>query len=153
MREPPDRSPNLLLPVLFLFAWPIMLPAWLVRRLLRQKPWMGARRAADIHTMSGEAFEAHVAKRLRRRGWKVMGTRTSGDFGVDLIARRRFKKVAVQVKRYQGAVGVNALQEALAGMRYYDCNTAWVVTNSRFTKAAVKLAVKTGCKLYTYDNL
>ena len=36
--------------------------------------------------------------------------------------------IAVQAKCYAGSVSVSAVQEALFGMAYYSCHSAWVVT-------------------------
>jgi len=56
-------------------------------------------------------------------------------------------RVAVQAKRYLGSVGVAAVQEALAGMSYYKCDSAWVVATGQFTKNAIELAEKSKVRL------
>lgn len=51
------------------------------------------------------------------------------------------RRVAVQAKNYdRGNVGNEAVQQAIAAASYYDCQQAMVVTNSGFTKNAVKQA-------------
>ena len=47
---------------------------------------------------------------------------------------------AVQCKLYQGKVGNSAVQEAVAGKSYYDCDEAMVITNSVFYPGAIALA-------------
>ena len=48
--------------------------------------------------------------------------------------------IAVQAKRYSSSVGVKAVQEIIGAVKMYDATEAWVVTNSYFTKQAIKLA-------------
>lgn len=91
--------------------------------------------------MNGHEYEYQVAKYLRGHGYTgVTVTKGSGDFGVDVIAHKSGHKYAVQCKYYSNPVGLGAVQEAVAGMAYYKCDRAMVVTNSTFTKAAYDLA-------------
>lgn len=93
--------------------------------------------------MTGREYEQAAAQYLRSQGYRgVELTRATGDFGVDLIAWRDGTKCAVQCKYYSAPVGVSAVQEVVAGMAYYGCGAAVVVTNSTFTKAARELAEK-----------
>ena len=91
--------------------------------------------------MDGYEYEHLVAKYLKGHGYTgVEVTKASGDFGVDVIARKGHHKYAVQCKYYKNPVGLSAIQQAVAGKSFYNCDTAMVVTNSTFTKAAIKLA-------------
>lgn len=91
--------------------------------------------------MTGLEYERLVAKYLRRHSYfGVSVTRGSGDFGVDVIAHKGSHKYAVQCKYYTSAVSLDAVQEAVAGMAYYNCDRAMVVTNSTYTNAAKELA-------------
>jgi len=74
-------------------------------------------------------------------------TPLTGDYGADLILIKDGQRIAVQAKRYVGSVGVSAVQEALSGQAYYQCDTAWVVTTGAFTTNALELAKKSGVKL------
>jgi len=99
--------------------------------------------------MTGREFEEHCALYLRRRGFKKIEiTKASGDQGVDILAKRRGKTYAIQCKMYQKPVGNSAVQEAYAGMQYYDCDKGMVMTNSTFTKGAIELAGRTGVALW-----
>lgn len=51
-------------------------------------------------------------------------------------------KYAIQCKRYNGPIGVSAVQEVIASKSLHDCHVACVLTNSSFTPAAVELAKK-----------
>lgn len=92
---------------------------------------------------SGQEYEHHVAKYLKRHGYRrVEVTQASGDYGVDIIARKGFKKYAIQCKYYSNPVGVHAVQEVVAGKIHYDCNASMIVTNSTFTRQAITLAAE-----------
>lgn len=91
--------------------------------------------------MTGLEYESVVANYLRCHGYnRVSVTKGSGDFGIDVIAHKGGHKYAVQCKYYTSAVSLDAVQEAVAGMAYYNCDRAMVVTNSTYTNAAKELA-------------
>lgn len=95
----------------------------------------------SIYEMSGADYEQYVAYVLSANGYTdVRVTQTSGDFGVDVIACKDSDRYAVQCKKYRSKVGNSAVQEVVAGMRYYNCDRAMVITNSTFTPAARTLA-------------
>ena len=60
-------------------------------------------------------------------------TPLTGDYGADLILHKDHQRIAVQAKCYTGSVGVASVQEALSGMAYYQCQTAWVITTGNYT--------------------
>jgi hypothetical protein len=53
---------------------------------------------AAVDQMSGVQFEEFVAAQLRTRGWSVARTARTGDYGVDLIAKKNGTCMAVQCK-------------------------------------------------------
>ena len=59
-----------------------------------------------------------------------------------VIAEKDDVKYAIQCKRYNGPIGVSAVQEVIASKSLHDCHVACVLTNSSFTPAAVELAKK-----------
>jgi restriction system protein len=100
-----------------------------------------------IDAMTGTEFENYVAARLRRAGWQVTFTPVTGDYGVDLIANKEAKSVAIQCKRHGNSVGVAAVQQVVSGARHHGCTKSIVVSNREFTPAAKKLAFTHGCQL------
>ena len=100
-----------------------------------------------IDAMTGTEFEDYVAARLRRARWQVTFTSVSGDYGVDLIAQRDGKSVAIQCKRLGKSVGVAAVQQVVSGARHHGCMKSIVVSNQEFTQAARQLANTHGCQL------
>lgn len=101
--------------------------------------------------MDGYEYETYVADLLRRQGFRdIQFTAKTGDYGVDLLATHGRHRYAVQCKYYTGAVGGFAVQEAVAGMAYYGCERALVVTNSYLTQGAHNLAQANGVDVMEY---
>ena len=80
-------------------------------------------------------------------------TAQTGDYGADLIVSKDEQRIAIQAKCYVGSVGVQAVQEVLAGKAYYQCNAAWVITTGTFTANAHVLARKSDVQMFSRDNL
>ena len=110
-------------------------------------------RIEDIDLMSGYDFEKFIAKLFRKMGYKAYVTQESNDQGVDVIAEKSGTKVAIQTKCYNGSVGNKAIQEIVAGMKYYEAEKAMVITNSIFTKSAIELAKKNNVQLWDRKTL
>ncbi len=91
--------------------------------------------------VDGKQYEVFVAKYLKEQGFRqIRHTGATGDFGVDIVAKKHGIRYAVQCKFYSSSVSGAAVQEAVAGMAYYHCDRAMVVTNSGLTRGAKKLA-------------
>ena len=102
----------------------------------------------DIDIMSGYEFEKFISKLFIKMGYKSYTTKSSGDQGVDVIAENNDVKIAIQTKCYSGNVGNNAIQEIVAGKKFYDADKAIVITNSYFTSSAISLAKKNNIELW-----
>jgi restriction system protein len=113
----------------------------------------GSMQLKEIDKLSGIAFEQFLQGLFQRMGYQVKTTATSGDFGADLVLTKNNERIAIQAKRWQGLVGVGAVQEALSGKSYYHCESAWVVTTSNFTTQAIQLAKKAEVKLINRKEL
>ena len=77
----------------------------------------------------------------------------TGDYGADLILHKDQQRIAIQAKCYTGSVGVSAVQEALSGMAYYRCHSAWVVTTGNYTTNAIELARQSKVRLLSRNEL
>ena len=109
---------------------------------------------SSLENLTPYEFEEWVARLMRANGYKAYVTKYSGDYGLDVIAEKNNLKIGIQVKKFGNAVGVKAVQEVIAGMRYYDCDEGWVITTAgSFTQAAVNLATKSGIILYTRNDI
>jgi restriction system protein len=107
----------------------------------------------EIDQMSGIEFESYIAAILKSQGYRTMTTPVSGDFGVDLIARRGADRIAIQIKRYSNRLNQDAVRQAVAGKDHYGCNKTMVVTSSYFTSAATILAASNRCELVDRTRL
>jgi restriction system protein len=108
---------------------------------------------SEVERLNPYDFEEWVASMFNANGYRAKTTKKSGDFGADVIAKYKDKKIAIQVKKYTGSVGVQAVEEVLGGMHYYKCDEAWVVTNSiSYTSQAECMANKTNVNLLNRDK-
>lgn len=101
------------------------------------------RKTGFMDEMEGHDFEYFCAELLEKQGFMdVEVTRQSGDFGVDILAEKDGVTYAVQCKRYQAPVGVEAVLRTYGGRAYYECMVGAVMTNQYFTAPAVEAAKK-----------
>ena len=107
----------------------------------------------DLNLMSGYEFENFVGDIFRQKGYEIIITKKSGDQGVDVLAKRDGLTIAVQTKCYNQPVGNKAVQEVVAGMKYYNAQKGIVVTNSNFTLSAKELAKANGIILWNGEIL
>ena len=108
----------------------------------------------ELDEMEGLDFEYYCAELLRNRGFiEVEVTKSSGDYGIDILAEKEGVTYAIQCKRYNEPVGVKAVQEAYAGRDFYDRMVGCVLTNQYFTQPAVDAAQKLKILLWNRDYL
>lgn len=108
----------------------------------------------ELDEMEGLDFEYYCAELLCNRGFiEVEVTKSSGDYGIDILAEKEGVTYAIQCKRYNGPVGVKAVQEAYAGRDFYDRMVGCVLTNQYFTQPAVDAAQKLKILLWDRDYL
>lgn len=128
--------------VVIILAWLIVKLASRIKMHYRDK---------QLDDMEGLDFEYYCADLLRNRGFiEVEVTKSSGDYGVDILAEKDGVTYAIQCKRYSAPVGVKAIQEAYAGRDYYDKMVGCVLTNQYFTQPAVEAAKK--LKILLWDR-
>ena len=125
-----------------------------INPIKKQKDFMQYCKLENIDSLKGKDFEKFCVKLLEIDGYtEVKNTPISGDYGIDIIAEKDGIKYAIQCKRYEGKVGNDAIQEAIAGKEFYNCNIGIVLTNSDFTKNAKVLAKSVGIVLWNRDTL
>lgn len=110
----------------------------------------------DMSALSSENpydFEKQCANVLKECGWDANTTPKSSDQGVDVIATKNGKTVAIQCKLYSKPVGNKAVQEVNTGKSYYKADYAVVVSNNTYTASARQLAKNCGVLLLFYDDL
>ena len=88
------------------------------RRTIYDRQW---RTVDGLRLLSGIEFEKHVAELYRKLGYHTEITQGSGDQGIDVIAQNAQRRIGIQCKQWQGSVGNDAVQQALAGKVFYNC--------------------------------
>ncbi len=102
--------------------------------------------------LRGLDWEQYLYDVCEALGYEVELTKASGDQGVDLIAMRGNERIAIQAKGYTDKVSNKAVQEVVAGQRFYKCNSCAVITNSSYRSSAFELAAVNGCVLIHDEN-
>jgi restriction system protein len=113
-------------------------------RLSEKKYTISNTTIEQIDLFSGIEFEIYIAELFKILNYRIETTKSTGDFGVDLIISRNLIRTAIQAKRYAENVGITAIQEVVSGAIYYKCDNSMVVTNSYFSNAAKKLGANLG---------
>ncbi|TCO07169.1 restriction endonuclease [Camelimonas lactis] len=112
------------------------------------------RSAVDPTTIrSPYEFEQWCAEECHRAGWDAYVTKASGDFGADVVAQRGNKIIVIQSKLYTGSVPISAVQEISGARLHYTATHAIVVSTSKYTRAAHKLAVTNDVTLLSATEL
>lgn len=102
---------------------------------------------SQLDFLTGIEFENYLKSLFENMKYNVELTKTTGDYGVDLIITKGGKQTIVQAKCYNHTVGVKAIQEIVAGREHYKIKNAMVVTNNFFSREAENLAIETGVVL------
>lgn len=112
-----------------------------------------ALREPPNNPMTPLGFERMCADILSSRGWLTNLTVTSGDQGVDVLARKGRISVVIQCKLYSRPIGNDAVQQAIAGRQFTGATHAAVVSNQPFTRSAIELAGRDYVLLLALDDL
>lgn len=138
-------------------SWLSLVDQETAKRLIEkisEKPDEKEKQNPSMDQMDGQAFEHFCADLLRNNGFThVEVTQASGDFGIDILAKKDGVTYGIQCKCYSDTVGNHAVQEALSGAQYYHRMVAVVMTNNYFTPAAVETARRTNVLLWDRDKV
>ena len=115
---------------------------------------------------SGFPFEQFVAAILRAHGWHTnTGVALNGRFApheVDVLAEKDHKRVGIEAKFHNEPGGRTDIKDALYVKARYDdlrntpemssrVDEGWLVTNTRFTRNAIRYAQCSGLTLIGWD--
>ena len=98
-------------------------------------------------------YEHYCSSIFRNNGWDSKATQGSSDQGVDVIAKKSDIKLVAQCKKFTKAVGNKAVQEIVAGIKYYQADIGIVIAPNGFTKSAEKLAAANKIKLIHHSQI
>lgn len=108
----------------------------------------------NIDILNGIEFEKYIGQLLKKSGFtNVVVTKSSGDFGADIIAKKGNERYAFQCKRFSTPIGPKPIGEVLRGMNNYKCTKGVVVTNNYFTKQAIQEAIVSNIELWDRNKL
>ncbi|MDE2470242.1 MAG: restriction endonuclease [Bradyrhizobium sp.] len=103
--------------------------------------------------MTPIGYERWCAGQLEATGWQVILTPPSGDQGADIIGEMPGIRVVFQCKLYSKPVGNKAVQEIVSARAFYGAHYAAVVTNARYTQAAIELSRSNAVMLMHHNEL
>lgn len=96
--------------------------------------------STNFVSMSPFDFEHFVAKLFNSMGYEAQATSRTGDYGVDVIAKKDAEIIAIQCKKYQEGnnVGNQEVQRLLGAMLFKDlkADRGIIITTSDFTRQA-----------------
>ena len=104
-------------------------------------------------SMDPYEYEQFCANEFKKTGWNAKTTKASSDQGVDVVAQRDDQIIVAQCKRFSKPVGNKAVQEVVAGMKFYDANVGIVIAPNGFTNSAEKLAAANKIKLIHHSQI
>lgn len=103
--------------------------------------------------MDAREFEYEIASLYSVMGYKVDVTPCTGDGGVDIWLEKDGNKIAVQCKRYSGAVGPSVVRSLYGVMVHTNASQGIVVTTGTFTDGAYRFAQLKPIKLVDIDGI
>lgn len=87
-------------------------------------------------------FEEVVAELFEKMGYNSIVTKKTGDYGIDVIAKKDVEVIAIQVKLFNigNNVGNNYVQKLLGSMQMSDVQAtkSILITSSDFTVSAIE---------------
>lgn len=107
-----------------------------------------------IDTLNGREFEIFICDLFEYLGYSTSTTATTGDNGIDILAKTNNKSIGIQTKLYYNHnVGNKAIQEVFSGKNYYKLDFAIACTNWKFSAPAINLANELKVGLINRDVL
>lgn len=105
--------------------------------------------------LSPYQFEEFIAQLFQQMGYSVMRTPGSGDFGADVIAKKKDQTVLIECKKYSegNSVTPKEVQRALGAMWAHEADKAVFVTTSDFSIKAKQLEQGSPIELWNKTTL
>jgi len=111
----------------------------------------------NFKDLSPYEFEKLVAKLFDAMGYETKVTKQSGDYGIDVIAKKEEYTIAIQCKKYdsKNPVGNRDVQRLLGAMQLKDVRATQgiLVTTSHFTVQAIEQARECPIELWDKTDL
>ena len=110
----------------------------------------------DVDQMEGAGFLQRMMVHFHDLGLKAQGAKGKVNFGADIIVTGPGRdKVVVHCKQCPAneSVDIDAVQAVIGAIRYYNAQSAMVITNRNLTKAARELARVNDVEVWERDEL
>ena len=114
---------------------------------------MERRRREFWEQLDGISFEHELAAVLRKANYTAEVTPGSGDDGVDIWAEKDGDRIAIQCKRYRGAVGPSVVRELYGVLMHLEADRGIVATTGYFTEGAIGFVEDKPIELWTLDEI
>jgi large-conductance mechanosensitive channel len=104
----------------------------------------------NFKNMTPFEFEEFIAKLFRKMGYDAHTTTKTGDYGIDVIAKKDGKKIGIQCKQNKigNNVGNVVVQSTLGSMWKIKADKSIIITTSDFTTQAEEQAKEAPIELW-----
>ena len=117
------------------------------RKMMEQK-------VDQLYHLTPREFEEWTESLFKALNFQnVVLTPQSGDKGLDLIAEKDGKKIAVQCKKFKGVVGTPVIQAFAGALQTADIDKGYFITTGTYSLDAEKMVQDLPIELYDRNSL
>lgn len=105
--------------------------------------------------MEPREYEELVAKYYKSKGYETELTPYTGDYGVDVIARKGDEKIAIQAKMYGSSsrkVNRETMMQLVGAKEFHECNKAVIATDGECMLDAIEVAKRLNIEILYLDS-
>ncbi len=140
-----------------LYAVAIAIAIWIIglRLVVGSRGPLRTKKLRNPHLATPEEFEMLCAEIFKKRGYKIEMTSGGGDYGADVVARKKGVTLIIGAKRYEESrkVGNRWIQQLIGAMPHFGADQAVLITTSDFTRQAIEQAEKCPIELINGEEL
>ncbi|OYU82648.1 MAG: restriction endonuclease [Flavobacterium sp. BFFFF2] len=106
--------------------------------------------------MNPREYEVNVAEFYKSQGYETELTPLSGDYGVDVFAKKGKEKIAIQAKMYGSStrkINRQTIMELHGAKDFFDCTRAILVTDGTLLPDAITVAEKLKIEIVYFDGI
>lgn len=119
-----------------------------------QRRKMVEQKVDQLYHLTPREFEEWTESLFKALNFQnVVLTPQFGDKGLDLIAEKDGKKVAVQCKKYKGVVGTPVIQAFAGALQTAEIDKGYFITTGTYSLDAEKMAQELPIELYDRNSL
>jgi hypothetical protein len=109
----------------------------------------------DEQSPEWKLFEERVAQKLDNFGWKIELTKSSNDFGADVLAQYGREKLVVQCKFFRADLPLSdsVVREVMVAKQHYKAKHGLIVYRGLLTRRLLEKAMTQKISVLTYEQL